>query len=252
VTVGRIPLGLGVRDLSAVRRIWDFLPMIDFHTHSLLSDGELLPSELARRAEAKGYRAIGISDHVDCSNADLVVPRLAATARELLGAMEIKVFAGAEITHVPPDMIGEMARRCRELGAEYLIVHGETIAEPVQEGTNDAALRADVDILAHPGLLTPAQARRAAERGVLLEISCRVGHSLTNGHVARTALAAGAKLLIGSDAHDPSDLVTLATASRVGRGAGLSDRELKATLRNAQLLLRRMEEDRRHGAKRPV
>jgi len=37
--------------------------MIDLHTHTFLSDGELGPAELVRRAENAGYRAIGISDH---------------------------------------------------------------------------------------------------------------------------------------------------------------------------------------------
>ena len=49
--------------------------MIDIHTHSLLSDGDLLPSELARRARIKGYRVLGISDHIDYSNVDFVVPK---------------------------------------------------------------------------------------------------------------------------------------------------------------------------------
>jgi histidinol phosphatase-like PHP family hydrolase len=226
--------------------------MIDFHTHSLLSDGELLPSELARRAEAKGYRAIGISDHVDCSNADFIIPRLLLAGREIQSVMAIEVFAGAEITHVPPGLIAAMVSRCRELGAEYLVVHGETIVEPVQPGTNDAALDANIDILSHPGLLTPEQARRAAARGIFLEISCRAGHCLTNGHVARTALAAGAKLLVGSDAHAPCDLVAAEEASRVARGAGLMEREVKAVWRNAELLLRKLKGGRRHGAKRQI
>jgi len=42
--------------------------MIDLHTHSLLSDGELLPLELARRARVKGYTVLGITDHVDATN----------------------------------------------------------------------------------------------------------------------------------------------------------------------------------------
>jgi len=37
--------------------------MIDLHTHSLFSDGELIPSELVSRAAAAGYRAIAITDH---------------------------------------------------------------------------------------------------------------------------------------------------------------------------------------------
>jgi uncharacterized phage-associated protein len=32
--------------------------MIDLHTHTLFSDGELLPSELVRRAEMTGYEAL--------------------------------------------------------------------------------------------------------------------------------------------------------------------------------------------------
>ena len=41
---------------------------IDLHMHSLFSDGELLPSEIARRAYVLGHEAIAITDHVDYSN----------------------------------------------------------------------------------------------------------------------------------------------------------------------------------------
>ena len=213
------------------------MSMIDFHTHSFLSDGELVPSELARRAEAKGYRAIGISDHVDGSNADLVIPRLGALCRELSAVMDIIVIAGAEITHVPPPLIASMVKRCRELGAEYLIVHGETVAEPVKEGRNAAALKTDIDILAHPGMVTLAQAREAAARGIFLELSNRKGNCLANGHVARVALETGAKLIVGSDAHEPADLITREEAALVARSAGLGEEEVEKTLGNAERLL---------------
>ncbi len=39
--------------------------MIDLHTHTFFSDGELAPSELVRRAYLKGYKVIGLSDHAD-------------------------------------------------------------------------------------------------------------------------------------------------------------------------------------------
>jgi len=226
--------------------------MIDFHTHSLLSDGELLPSELARRAEAKGYRAVGIADHVDFSNVDFVIPRLLCASKELRDAAGIDVIAGAEITHIPPPLIAALARRCRELGAEFLIVHGETLAEPVLPGTNDAALQAQIDILAHPGLLTPDQARMAASRGILLEISCRAGHCLANGLVARRALAASAQLVIGSDAHSPCDLVGVEAAMNVARGAGLSEEEAVAAMRSAELLWERIRKERSSGQERQV
>ncbi|MBI3754855.1 MAG: PHP domain-containing protein, partial [Deltaproteobacteria bacterium] len=57
--------------------------MIDLHTHSLLSDGELLPSELIRRAEAMGYKGIAITDHSDASNIDFVIERIVVVCKEL-------------------------------------------------------------------------------------------------------------------------------------------------------------------------
>ncbi|MCX6356989.1 MAG: histidinol phosphate phosphatase domain-containing protein [Candidatus Aureabacteria bacterium] len=214
--------------------------IIDFHTHSLLSDGELIPSELAARALAKGYRALGIADHVDGSNADMVIPHLVEVCRQLSKALDITVVAGAELTHVPPALISPLARQCRDLGVEYLIVHGETIVEPVAPGTNAAALDAPIDILAHPGLITAALARRAAERGILLELSARTGHCFTNGHVACCARSAGARLIIGSDAHGPGGLLDGDYAERVALGAGLSPHEAGAMRRNAECLLKRI------------
>ena len=62
--------------------------MIDLHTHSLFSDGVLLPAELVRRAEHRGYRVIAITDHVDQSNLDFVVPRISEIAKSLNKVME--------------------------------------------------------------------------------------------------------------------------------------------------------------------
>ena len=198
--------------------------MIDLHSHSLFSDGELLPSELIRRAEVQGYRYWAITDHADISNIDLVVPRLVAVARELNTYRSIKMLPGIELTHVPPETIGGLTQRARELGARLIVVHGETIAEPVQPGTNLAALEAGVHVLAHPGLITLPEAQLAAKKGVLLEITSRKGHSLSNGHVARLARQAGASLVLNSDSHSPADIVSLPQRERVVEGAGL-DRE---------------------------
>ena len=89
-----------------------------------------------------------------------------------------------------------MAQKAKQLGAWIVVVHGETIVEPVEKGTNLAALNSpDVDILAHPGMLSPEEARLAAANHIFLEISARKGHSLTNGHVAKLGLKAGAKML---------------------------------------------------------
>jgi len=214
---------------------------IDLHTHSLLSDGELVPSELARRAEKLGYAAIAITDHVDLSNIESVVPQIVKVAAELNRHMDIRVVAGAELTHVPVQTMAKMAKLARKLGAELVVAHGETIVEPVHVGTNDASLAADIDILAHPGLMTLEQAERAREAGIYLELSARKGHCLTNGWVARMAMESKAELLLNTDAHSPSELLTLEAAIDVARGAGLDKKVAeKVVAENPRELLRRL------------
>ena len=50
--------------------------LYDLHTHTILSDGEMLPSELVRRMAVLGYTTVAITDHVDTSNAASVVRSL--------------------------------------------------------------------------------------------------------------------------------------------------------------------------------
>lgn len=213
--------------------------MIDLHTHTLFSDGELIPAELTRRAAVAGYRAIALTDHGDASNIDFIIPRIARVAAALGEAWGLTVLPGIELTHVPPAQIAELAREARKLGARIVVCHGETIVEPVAPGTNRAALEADIDILSHPGLISGAEAAIAAERGICLEITTRKGHSLTNGHVVRMAQSHGASLVLNSDSHAPGDLTSLAMARNVALGAGLSEREFEHCRRNSEALVKK-------------
>ncbi|GAB6097656.1 histidinol phosphate phosphatase domain-containing protein [Desulfatiferula olefinivorans] len=207
--------------------------MIDLHSHSFFSDGVLVPSELVRRAEHKGLRAIGITDHGDLSNIDFIIPRITAVAEQLNQVMAIRVIPGIELTHVPPSQIGLAAEKSRRLGAKIIIVHGETIVEPVAKGTNHAALEADVDILAHPGLIDEADVILARDKGILLEITARKGHSLTNGHVAALSVKHGAGLVINTDSHEPGDLIDSDFARKVILGAGLPPEHFEIMQANA-------------------
>ena len=182
--------------------------MIDLHTHTFLSDGDLIPSELVRRAYAAGYRAIGITDHVDHSNIDIVLPGICKVAKVLNRFWDITVIPGVEITHVPVEIIGELARYAREKGAKIVVGHGESPVEPVIPGTNAAAIKAGADILAHPGFIREEDARLAAEKGVYLEITARRGHREANKHVFGMAVRTGAKMVLNTDAHSPEDLLT--------------------------------------------
>lgn len=200
--------------------------MIDLHTHTIFSDGELIPSELIRRAEVKGYTAIGLTDHVDFTNIDSVLSSI-SKAKYLEDIMNIKVLVGVELTHVPPEKIDSLTTLARRLGAELVVVHGETPVEPVRPGTNLAAIKSSVDILAHPGFLTPEEADLARENNVCLEITSRLGHNITNGHVARLGKVAGAKMMVNTDAHSPNDLIDTQRAIQIAIGAGLTPEEAK-------------------------
>ncbi|MFC1825887.1 histidinol phosphate phosphatase domain-containing protein, partial [Thermodesulfobacteriota bacterium] len=157
--------------------------------------------------------------------------------QELNRVMNITVIPGIEITHVPPDLIAKTTQKARALGAKIIIAHGETIVEPVATGTNRAFLDADIDVLAHPGLITEDDVLKAKEKGIFLEISARKGHSLTNGHVARLAQKVGAQLVINTDAHAPQDLIDQNLAKQIVCGAGLTEQDFEGMQQNASVFL---------------
>jgi len=204
--------------------------MYDLHTHSILSDGEMLPIELIRRMAVAGYTTVAITDHVDLSNAESVLSTL-ALVRESAGLYGARLLCGVEITHVPPSQIAMLAKTAKSAGADIVVVHGETPVEPVAEGTNHAACTCrQVDILAHPGVISLRDAQVAAKNGIALEITSRGGHNRTNGHVTRVAREAGCQLVVDSDAHAPHDILDERAKFIVAKGAGLTDAECKQVL----------------------
>jgi len=213
--------------------------MIDLHTHTLFSDGELLPSELVRRAEVKGYTAIALTDHVDSSNIDFVIPRLVGVCKELNRHWKICSIPGCEITHAPIEDIKGLVKRARKLGAKIVVVHGETISEPVIKGTNFRAIDAGCDILAHPGPISDKDVRLAKSRGVALEITTRPSHSKTNKRLVKMALAIGAKLVLDTDGHKGEDLVSDKQAKSILKKLGLSALQAKKVFDNSRILAKK-------------
>jgi len=215
--------------------------MIDLHTHTLLSDGELLPSELVRRAQVKGYTAIALTDHVDSSNIDFVLPRIVKVSKVLNKDWDIFVIPGVEITHAPLEEIGSLVKFSRKNGAQIVVVHGETVMEPVIPGTNRCAIEARCDILSHPGNIKEEDVILAAKRGVALEITTRKNHSSTNGRVCGLAWSNKAKLVLNTDSHSPDDLISDGEAKRFLTSLGLDSDEIKAVFRNSQDIVTRIK-----------
>jgi len=214
--------------------------MIDLHTHTLFSDGELVPSELIRRAEAIGYTALAITDHVDASNIDLVIPKIVKAIKRMKNYLSIEVIPGAEITHVPPQIVSDLVKEARNLGAKIVLVHGETLVEPVIPGTNRAAIEANADILTHPGIISEEDLLLAKEKGVSLEITTRKGHSLSNGYVAKEATRFGVPLCINTDAHSPSDLITSQFARQVLLASGIEENRIESIFENSRTLVEKV------------
>jgi len=214
----------------------------DFHTHTFLSDGELICSEQIRHAQAHYYRAIAITDHVDASNIDFVLNSLIKFIEtEKKYFEDIEIISGVELTHVPPILINDLAKYAKEKGAQIVVVHGETIVEPVFKGTNYYAVRSKyVDILAHPGVISEEDVKEAVSNDIFLELSARKGHSLANGHVSKLCQKFGAKLLVNSDAHGPGDFLEYEFALKVAVSAGLSYENAREIIENnPKLLLKR-------------
>jgi len=204
--------------------------MYDLHTHTILSDGEMLPIELIRRMAVAGYTTVAITDHADPSNTGEILATL-AKVRESAQIYGVKLLCGVELTHVPPSLIADLAKYAKELGADIVVVHGETPVEPVAPGTNRAACGCRyVNVLAHPGLVTIEEARLAAKNGIALELTSRGGHNRTNGHVARIAREAGCRLVVDSDAHAPHDILDEQAKFIVAKGAGLTDAQCREVI----------------------
>jgi histidinol phosphatase-like PHP family hydrolase len=208
--------------------------IFDFHIHSIFSDGDLLPSEIVRRAYVLNNKAIAITDHVDSSNIEEVI-RAIIKASDLISKYydDFTLIPGVELTHIPPKSIPLLAKEAKRIGAKIVIVHGETIVEPVAPNTNSIACKCqDVDILAHPGIISEEDVINAKENNIFLEISYRKGHCLTNGHVAKLAEKIGAKLLVNSDAHTIDDLLSPEIAISIAKGAGLNEEKAYEVIYN--------------------
>lgn len=202
--------------------------MINLHSHTLHSDGCLLPSELAVRYAAAGYKTLAITDHVDASNIEAVVRSVISFCDAWPANAAITVLPGVELTHLPLEQFKPLAKYARRRGIRIIVAHGETIVEPVIPGTNRAALEADIDILAHPGRISDSDCLLAKKRGVFLEVTSRHGHCRTNPLVVRKAFNFGCRLVLDHDSHDPADIITPAQTRAVGIRAGLTSKQIDA------------------------
>ena len=212
--------------------------MYNLHSHTLLSDGSLLPSEVAVRYLDKGYKVIAITDHADYCNIKLLTEAIVRFSSHWPKTSGITILPGIELTHIPPEQFKPLAKYARTHGIKVIVAHGETTMEPVAKGTNRAALRSDIDILAHPGMITDEDVQLAKKNNIFLELTSRKGHSNANNHVAKKALEYGAKLILDNDSHEPEDIITPEELAEVGINSGLNKESIDTIYKNVELFLK--------------
>jgi histidinol phosphatase-like PHP family hydrolase len=198
----------------------------------------LSPLELIRRAAVRQYAAIAVTDHTGPGSLARIIKEVSKDCELARSQWGIIAIPGVELTHLPAAAIDDVARKAKDLGAWLVVVHGESPVEPVEEGTNLAAVKSrSVDILAHPGHMTLKVAELAAKNNVFIEITTRRGHCITNAHVAKMAAEAGALMLLNSDTHDEDDLLSDQITKDVLRQAGINSRKFKQILESNPLKL---------------
>ncbi len=212
--------------------------MVDYHVH--VGEGYLLPSEAMRYGRRAGYKALGLLVRADSATLPLLLPWLLQMVRHYSLYAEVEAFAGVELVHVPPQLMPEAVAEARTLGAALVVGHGESLGDVVERGSNLAAIQAGVDILAHPGLLTPEDAYMAAERGVILELSTAPRHSLCNARVAALAQQTGCGLVLNGDVKRQEDFASPDLRQGTLLGAGLTEEGMELVQDTTAVLLQRL------------
>ena len=86
---------------------------VDFHTHTIHSDGALLPGGLAYEAAARKHAAIAITDHVDASNIEDALPSLIRFIMDQGDSLPLKIIPGVEISYLDPKLIEKFSLRAQ-------------------------------------------------------------------------------------------------------------------------------------------
>ena len=134
----------------------------------------------------------------------------------------VTAWAGVELLNIPPALIRPAVAESRNCGAQIVLVHGESIMDAVEKGTNFAAIDAGVDILACPGMLDQAAADLAAERHVFVELSGSPRHAFANARTIAMCISSQVAIVCGSGASRAEELHSPELWSKIMEGADVS------------------------------
>jgi DNA polymerase (family 10) len=218
------------------------------HCHTNFSDGSNSIAELALACQRAGYRYLGITDHSAASayagglrEEDLQAQwdEVDAVNRRLEG---IRVLKGIEVDILPSGELDYGDEVLRGFDFVVASIHSHfTLPEPEMTARLLRAMDSPfTTIIGHPtGRLLLARDgypvdlaavfRRAAERGVALEINADPHRMDLDWRVLGEARAAGALISIGADAHSVAGIENMALGVGVARKAGLGPEDILNT-----------------------
>jgi DNA polymerase (family X) len=197
----------------------------DLHMHTTESDGRASLREMAEAAAALGYEYVAITDHskaLAMANGldEARVVAFAQQVRELnRDGLPLHVFSGLECDILRDGLMDLAEDALAELDIVVGSVHSYMNLEP--EEMTDRLMRAldspSLRVMGHPtGRLLlqregfpfdfEAVAKKAAERGVWLEINASPERLDLYGPLVRSAKQKGARFTISTDAHQPKHL----------------------------------------------
>lgn len=224
--------------------------LLDAHTHSVFSDGELAVGEIATLAREKGLQ-VGISDHVGSTyplnSAESVGRYLSALhSHAVLKAVELNINEVFVLSESVLEKLDYVIGGVHFEGEHMVGVPGISAAEPDRfvEIVVDIILRAcrerRMDILSHPTCL-PRSLEDGAEHlfnedranriigacldnDIALEINNHFG--VPHKSFLKTALEMGASFSFGSDAHGRGEMCNLTYCLKMARALRIPERQL--------------------------
>jgi len=213
----------------------------DLHCHTVASDGHFTVLEMARAAQELGYDYLAITDHSashgfgnDVSPDELrrQIERVAAANGELAG---FTVLAGSEVNILPDGSLDYDDELLGQL--DWIVASVHTSFRMSEEEMTERMVTAIenplVDAIGHPtgrmlgrrepyALDVDRVIAAAARTGTFLEINANPNRRDLSDVHARTAVQAGVKIVIDSDAHRTSTLSLIRYGVATARRAWLT------------------------------
>jgi putative hydrolase len=214
----------------------------DIHSHTDWSDGRATMLEMAKGAQALGYKYLGITDHspritvVHGLNAE----RLLAQSQQMAEVQEqvegVTLLQGIEVDILEdgaldlPDAVLEILDIV--IASPHVKLRQESSA--MTERMMRAVSHPHVDVIGHPTGRRPGSRegatydfegvfKEAAKHGVMLEIDCDPARMDLSPEMARMALELGCSFALDGDAHAPAEFAYVPMGLWMARRAGIPE-----------------------------